>query len=122
MTNAGSATNIDYIFTDYCGLVFHIIDSRKGDLWLDDLKIEMDEYPPVLQSVMATDENNLILTFNETLEQASAETTTNYTVNNSIGNPQIATLDTEPTKVHLKFHKFFYGKTPGILYQTLQNI
>ncbi len=111
MSEAGTATNTDYTFNNYCGLVFHIIDSRKGQLWLDDLKIELDEYPPVLQSVIAADANNIILKFNEALEQSAAETLTNYTINNSIGNPQTATLDADPTVVRLNFTNSFSENT-----------
>jgi hypothetical protein len=120
MTEAGSVTNTDYTFTNYCGLVFHIIDSRKGQLWFDDLKIELDEYPPKLESVLVADANNIILKFNEALDQTSAENTANYTVNNSIQNPQSAVLDTDPSIVKLNFANSFAENTEYSI--NIQNI
>ncbi len=66
-----------------------------------------DVYPPELLSVATANANNITLKFNEALEQTSAETLTNYTINNSIGNPQTATLDTDPSIVHLNFANSF---------------
>ncbi len=111
MTNAGSVSNTDYTFTNYCGLVFNCTSTRAGQLWMDDLSIGLDEYPPVLQSAIASNANNIVLKFNESLDQTSAETPTNYIVDNSIGNPQTATLDADPSIVHLNFVNSFTENT-----------
>ncbi len=124
MSYAGSATNTDYIFTDYCGLVFHIIASRAGQLWFDDLTIGQDEDPPTLQSITSTDVNKLRLKFSENLEQTTAETILNYSVDNSIGNPATAVLNgTDPSIVDLSFaSSFITNQNYGLTITNVQDI
>lgn len=57
-----------------------------------------------LVSVDVISSAEIVLQFTENVDQSSAETESNYTVNHSVGNPSGATLDSfDFTKVHLTF-------------------
>jgi hypothetical protein len=72
------------------------------DFWVGD--IVLDTTPPNVIGVTVQAANQLDVLFNEALDQASAETASNYSVNQSIGTPNSATLDgTNPALVHLSF-------------------
>lgn len=63
-----------------------------------------DTVKPILDSVEVLSNNTLILDFSEDLDQATAENVLNYSVNNSIGNPTSAVLNTtDKKKVTLTF-------------------
>ena len=66
-----------------------------------------DKTAPQLLYVASADANNLVLKFNEALDTLSAKNTSNYIVNNSIGNPQSAYLDANQAIVHLSFANSF---------------
>ncbi|HLP10837.1 MAG TPA: lamin tail domain-containing protein [Flavobacteriales bacterium] len=66
--------------------------------------IIVDAAPPTLVSATPLTSTTLDVLFSEPLETTSAQTLTNYTVNNSIGNPTVATQDgTDPALMHLTF-------------------
>lgn len=66
-----------------------------------------DIFPPQLDSIIAQSASELILVFNEPLENSSATSPTNYSVS-EIGNPEIATIDLEyQNKVRLAFNGLF---------------
>jgi hypothetical protein len=79
--------------------------------YFDDIEIKTytpDITPPVLQSATALSATALDVLFNEPLEAVSAATTSNYLVNNSIGNPATAVHDaTNKALVHLTFSNSF---------------
>ena len=66
-----------------------------------------DQTPPTLHSVSAINQTQLQLLFSEKLEQSSAQTSLNYTVNNQIGNPETATLSADKKSVTLVFQSAF---------------
>ncbi|MCF6240376.1 MAG: lamin tail domain-containing protein, partial [Bacteroidales bacterium] len=114
--NISSGTNIQ--------IIVRINNPNAGDKTIfDEVTVigdPPDVYPPQLISVATSGANNITLKFNETLEQTTAENTANYTVNNSIGSPQTATLDTDPSIVHLNFTGSFTENTEYAL--NIQNI
>ena len=57
--------------------------------------------PLILQSASAISVNTILVSFNKELNQASAETTSNYSVNNSIGTPISAILQSDQKSVLL---------------------
>ena len=124
LVSAGSVTNTDYSFTDYCGFVFHIIASRAGQLWIDDINIGQDNYPPEIQSVTAISEHELRLRFSEDMDKTTAENVLNYTINNVIGNPVIAVLNiNNPTVIDLSFtNDFISGQNYEIAITAVQDI
>ncbi len=92
--------------------------------YFDDIEvtnIPLDLTPPSVTNVNFTSANTLDVTFDEPVEPVSAETLNNYTVNNGIGNPTIATVDgVNPSLVHLTFGNNFVD---GTTYQlTVSNV
>ena len=102
--NITSGTNVQ--------IVVRINNPNAGDLTIfDEVSVTGDPpdiFPPKLVSIATANENNLVLKFDENLEQTSAENIANYLVNNSIGNPQTAVLDAgNPSTVNLNFANQF---------------
>ncbi len=94
----------------YFGVLCDYTSTRSDKFYFDDFVVTGNAYldlnPPVISSVIATNANSLQLTFNEALDQSSAETVGNYSVNNGIGSPSIAVL-IQPTVVDLTFGSAF---------------
>ena len=104
---AGYATNPDYTFTDYCGLVFSYgTASRAGLLWLDNVSIALDNKPPVVSSVTAIDEITLQIQFSEIIDRISAEDISNYSIEN-LSSPSTAALNGDETLLTLTFPSAF---------------
>ncbi|MEO8150425.1 MAG: lamin tail domain-containing protein [Bacteroidia bacterium] len=69
--------------------------------------------PPVVNTITVISQNAIDVKFSEQMQQASAETISNYNVNNSIGNPSTAIRDAADSSiVHLTFATNF---TDGLL-------
>lgn len=84
------------------------------DFWVGD--IVLDTIPPVVTSVNIVSANQLDVLFDEALEQISAETVSNYTINQSIGNATNAILDgANPALVHLTFANNFVNMQNYVL-------
>jgi hypothetical protein len=66
-----------------------------------------DSEPPVLQTVQVVSSTQLTLTFNEALEAGSAADVLNYEVDNGIGNPTSAVLESDNKSVKLTFANAF---------------
>lgn len=82
-----------YTFGFYC----KYSSTRINHFFFDDIIIQplsADNTPPALTNIMATDEKSVLLTFNESISEITAENTANYTINNGIGNPFEASLST----------------------------
>ncbi|MBX2964950.1 MAG: lamin tail domain-containing protein [Cyclobacteriaceae bacterium] len=62
-----------------------------------------DTEPPGIISVSVMSSTELNVVFNDKLDAATAQTTTHYTVNNGVGNPQSATLQPDEKTVRLVF-------------------
>ena len=83
-----------------------------------------DTYPPNLVSVATADANNLVLKFDESVEQTTAENILNYTIDNSVGNPQTAVLNgADPTIVNLSFaNPFASSQNYGLNITNVQDL
>jgi hypothetical protein len=80
-----------------------------GNVAMDDFSVTaagtVDTTPPSIVAVTALNATSLDVLFSEALQQASAQTVTNYSVDHSVGNPLTATLDgTNHALVHLTFN------------------
>lgn len=79
--------------------------TRTDKFFFDDLNIAPlipDETAPELLNAEAISSMELEVTFNEPLDETSANNPLNYNIDNSIGNPLSASLDmADPTKVYL---------------------
>tara|TARA_R110001599_G_scaffold145336_2_gene327752 strand:+ start:6566 stop:13246 length:6681 start_codon:yes stop_codon:yes gene_type:complete len=66
-----------------------------------------DTDDPDIDSVVVVDERNLRVYFDEILDETSAESVNNYTVNNGIGNPALVTRQGDKRSVVLQFAQAF---------------
>ena len=72
-----------------------------------------DNTPPELISADIISSNRIILSFNEKVNLETGIIPENYTINNGIGNPSSAYVDTNnKTKIHLLFSPEFADKQP----------
>jgi hypothetical protein len=109
--NAGSITDNSLNISSHFGI--KIVQSTAlgpiNNHFFDDIKaqeIVLDTTPPFLNTLEVSASNQVILTFNEDIDQASAETTTNYLLNNGAGSPTLAVLFS-PNQVSLTFNNDF---------------
>lgn len=118
----GSATDATYTRADYFGVLYNYTSSMDRELWLDDIYFGEpipDVIPPKIITQQAVSPNKLNVKFNEEIDPVTAQLLTNYSVDNSIGNPQGVTL-VSPKKVELSFTNSFVDST---LYSvSVQNI
>jgi hypothetical protein len=87
----------------------------------------VDVIPPQFDSLMAIDEHNLAIYFNEPVHLSSSQNQMNYAVDHGIGSPNFAVRDVvDPTIVHLTFATAFtngqhYNLTTNSVADTLGN-
>ncbi|MEI8202045.1 MAG: lamin tail domain-containing protein [Bacteroidota bacterium] len=85
--------------------------SRFNQFYFDDFyvgPIIADTTKPVVSNVKVVSQNQLDVKFSESVETISAQTVSNYTVDNLIGFPTSATKDaSDPSLVHLSFGTSF---------------
>ena len=75
------------------------------DIYAGDIVVEKDA--PVINSIQVLSNTQLSLLFNESLNASSAQTTSNYSASNDLGNPSIAELQSDSKTVLLTFSKPF---------------
>lgn len=115
-TDLGTVTDNDYTSTTHFGVYCVYTSTRKDKIFFDNIEVAQ---PPAINTVNATSSSQLDVTFTEDVDQTTAETLTNYSVNNSVGNPTAATQDgTNKNIVHLTFANSFAAS--NIL--TVQNV
>lgn len=89
------------------------------DFYVGDIIVDL--IAPTVSEVKVINANQLDITFSENVIQTSAETESNYTVNNAIGNPSSAVRDASNLKlVHLTFANSFVSGTQNNI--TIQNV
>ena len=97
------------------GLLCTYTASNSTGFYYDDLYLGpyiLDVTPPEISALSIISATELDVQFNEPISQATAETVTNYAVNNSIGNPLTAMLEGgDPTLVHITFGSAFTNGT-----------
>ena len=88
-----------------------------------DTSFEYDTDDPDLVDHRVEDQNKLVLNFDEVLDQTSAESVNNYSVNNGIGIPASATLFNNRTSVRLNFSTDFEQEVENeITYTAVEDI
>ncbi|NOZ36088.1 MAG: hypothetical protein GXO80_12425 [Chlorobi bacterium] len=121
LVNVGTGTDITFTSANYLGAFYEFSSTHITDFWLDDISVTgpPDTNPPEIQNITVTSNNALIVDFNESLDQTTAETLSNYVVDNGMGNPSSAILNgTNPREVSLTFLGTF---TDNINYQITIN-
>ena len=96
----GSGANL------FFGLVCQYTASNTDRFFFDDiaiLELLPDVEPPVLLTALPFSSNQIDVLFNENLDLSSAEDIGNYSINNGVGTPALATVDAlNPALVHLQ--------------------
>lgn len=115
LTDYSGANNLEIDFSvsenthdlsnGFFGFMCSYTDTRKDKFFFDDIAVQPilpDTQAPDLLGAAALDENTVLVSFSEALNEVVAETITNYTISKGIGSPQSASLDpANPTQVLL---------------------
>ncbi len=102
----GTATDLTYNTSQYTGFYCKYTISNKSNFFFDDFyngSIQIDFTPPVLNKINILNNQELELSFSENISDQSANNISNYFVNNGIGNPANAQIQTDKSKVRLTF-------------------
>ncbi len=121
----GTVTNTDITTTQFFGVSSKYTASNFDNFFYDNFLITgnvvVDNIPPTVSTVSVISNNQLDVTFNEAVSVATAQSISNYSADNSIGNPTSAIVDgSNPTLVHLTFATSFTANQNNIL--TVQNV
>ncbi|MFH0867403.1 MAG: lamin tail domain-containing protein, partial [Bacteroidota bacterium] len=120
----GGGSDNTFTTSAYCGVFCSYTSSNDTKFYFDNIyvgPIIIDTTPPVINSVLVISTTQLDISFSETVSTVTAETITNYSVDNSIGNPATAVKDAgNGSLVHLTFSTAF---SMGITYTiTISNV
>jgi hypothetical protein len=118
LTATGNAFNSEGVFTDntisqsaYFGVLCRYTSTRSDKFFFDDFSVTgqafQDITPPVANSIQLIGNNIVELSFNEKLNAVTANNPANYFANKSLGNPSIAQIQTDSSKVQLTFASNF---------------
>lgn len=103
----GTIVDATYSTSSFFGVTVTYSASNNTKYYLDEIyvgPIIVDVTAPTITSLIIISSTQLDVMFNETVEQITAETESNYSVNNGIGNPSSALRDgTDLKLVHLTF-------------------
>jgi len=89
----GTIQDETYTTTSFFGVMVRHSGTNSQRYIFDDVyvgEIIVDDIAPELLSVTAINQNQVLLTFSESILQADAENTSNFSVNNGLGNPVIS--------------------------------
>lgn len=112
-------TDDTYKSSSFFGVVCFHTSNRRDLFFFDDFVVTgtgfVDNDPPMISSVDIFSDDSLIVNFTESIEQVSAETTSNYSVNNGIGNPSVASLLENESSVALNFPVPFIDQVENMI-------
>ena len=90
LISLGTATNTLHSDASYFGVLYNYSSTLDRLLWLDDIYVGPpipDTSAPYIADYQVISPYKIKLNFNEDMNNSSVETTSNYTCDNSIGNP-----------------------------------
>lgn len=121
-TSEGTVSDNTHTSTTHFGVWCKYTSTRSTLFYFDNLGDPyVDALAPTVLSATAISATQVDVQFSEPLDPTTAETEANYSVNNSIGVPSLATLDgTDSSLVHLTFASPFVNGTNYDL--TLNNV
>ena len=104
----GTVSDLTYTTSTFFGVDCKYTSTRSDKFYFDDFMVSglgvVDTDSPIVDSLVVLNANNLDVYFNEPVEQNTAQTLTNYTVDLGIGNPNTAVRDAvDSSIVHLTF-------------------
>ncbi len=125
--NEGSFTDASITSTAYFGVYSKYTSSNSANIYYDDFSINgttiIDTTPPDISSLTVVSSTELDVLFNEPVDQTTAETMSNYSVNNGVGTATGASLDGgNPALVHLTFSAFTNGLTNTLTVQNVEDL
>lgn len=95
-TSQGTVFDDTYFQSFYAGVRCDYTSTRSDKFYFDNFNVTgtpfVDAVAPIAQNVIVQDASNLKVVFDEALDITTAENITNYNINQSIGNPNSATL------------------------------
>jgi hypothetical protein len=108
----GTMTDLTHTTSLYSGVFCKYTSTRSTQFYFDDFTVTgtapVDNTSPSINTVTVTSSTTLDVLFSEPVDVTSAQSLTNYTVNNSIGNPSSAVRDGgNLALVHLTFSTAF---------------
>ncbi len=92
----GSGTDNEFTQSSYTGFFVKFTSSNAANYYLDNVYagVEMiDTTPPKIDSVNVMNATTLRVKFSEALDETAATTSSNYSLNNGIGSPAVAALE-----------------------------
>ena len=98
--------------------------TRRDKFFFDDVLIGpvvQDETPPTLLNAIALDANTVQLQFNEPLDQSTAESLSNYSIDSGVSINNV-TLDIEPSRVILDVSSMTSGTTYTVTTENIQDL
>ena len=119
----GTVFDNTHTLSNYLGIFCRYTSTRSDKFYFDDFtdQLFIDTIAPVLLNLNVISSTELSLQFSELVDKLTSETTTNYTVNNGIGNPATASRDTtDSLLVYLVFSTAFNNGQINIL--TINNV
>jgi len=120
-TDYGSGTENSFASPTHFGVFVRHSSTRNQAFFFDDFQVIDNLKPTVSQVQTTTNANELKVIFSESVDLTTAQNTSNYSVNNSIGNPTSAIRDaTKLNEVILTFSNNFSSGTGNTL--TVQNV
>lgn len=123
----GAGTDNTITTSSYCGVFCKYTSSNDTKFYFDNIyvgPIIVDTTPPTINSVLVISNTQLDVYFSETVNSVTAETLTNFSVDNSIGNPSVAAKDGgNGSLVHLTFASAFsFGINYTITISNVQDL
>ena len=100
----GTASDASFNTGDYIGVWCTYTTTRADKFFFDDFLIDpifVDEEAPILLTASAINDTQIELTFNESLDQGSSETNSNYSITNGISVTQASLSGMDPSVVTL---------------------
>lgn len=118
----GTVLDANYTSSTNFGVFCKYTSTRSTSFFFDNLGVPyVDATIPTLISANPTSPTTLDVQFSEVLDQVTAETASNYSVDNGIGVPSVAVLDgVDASIVHLTFASAFTNSTNYLL--TVNNV
>ncbi len=124
----GMINNTDIVASQFFGIWSKYTASNSPNFLYDNFTITantiVDNTAPIFSDLTIVSSTQLDVSFNEPLESTTAQTITNFSVNNGIGNPTSAVLDgSDPTLIHLTFATAFVdGQTNEITIENIEDL
>lgn len=112
----GTVNDTTYEQSLYSGVWCKYTSTRSDKFYFDDFNVTgnpfVDSEAPTVESVSVISNTQVDVQFSEPVDQATAETLTNYSADGSLGNPSVAQRDgSDQSLVHLTFATQFTNGT-----------